>query len=96
MTAFGDSQLTITERSERKLRLALENVDKNLTALTTAPSADTQQSRMLEDLRGSFQVVLDLLALEPEPERRACPFCGGPMRRLATRCVHCWKKSDPS
>lgn len=84
--------LTIAESAQINLRRAVATVEKNLAELT----APTQQSRALEELRGSWRAFLVLLDLGPEPERRECPFCGGPMRLLATRCVHCWKQSSQS
>jgi hypothetical protein len=82
--------LTIGESAQINLRRAVAAVEKNLAELTTP----TQQSHAVEELRGSWRAFLVLLDLGPEPERRDCPFCGGPMRLLATRCVHCWKQSS--
>jgi hypothetical protein len=82
--------LTLAENAETTLRLAVATVEKNLSELT---ASGTEQAA-LEELRGSWRAFLVLLALQPEPERRDCPFCHGPIRLHATRCVHCWKQSS--
>ncbi len=81
--------ITLAERAQTKLRLAVATVERSLSDL----SVRDEHSHELEELRRSWRAFLDLLALGPEPERRACPFCNGPIRFLATRCVHCWKES---
>jgi hypothetical protein len=83
--------LTIAENAQTNLRQAVAAVEKNLAGLTTP----ADQSGALEELRGSWRAFLVLLDLGAEPERRQCPFCSGPIRLNATRCVHCWKLSSP-
>jgi hypothetical protein len=83
--------LTLAETAQANLRLAAAAVEKRFSDAITSE----EPSRALETLRDSWRSFLVLLALDPEPERRDCPFCRGPMRLNATRCVHCWKQSSP-
>lgn len=83
--------LTLGEIAERDLRSAIAEVDRNLTAL--ASDGANLSSRPLDAVAGSWRRVVELLKLGAEPERRDCPWCQGPMRLFATRCVHCWRKS---
>lgn len=46
-------------------------------------------------LLSAWAKLVELLALGPPPELRACPFCGGVGTRAATRCGRCWSKLDP-
>lgn len=39
--------------------------------------------------------LVELLALGPAPELRACPSCGAVGMRAATRCGFCWQKLEP-
>lgn len=89
---MNEPTLTIGELRQSELRAALGAVDEHLRALTPQDTAEAA-SRHLAALNQSWRLVVALLALEPEPERRKCPSCRGPMRRDATRCVHCWSKS---
>ena len=86
--------LTMSEIAERDLRSAIAEVDRNLTALASDDAGS--RSQPMDAVAGSWRRVVALLKLGPEPERRDCPWCQGPMRLLATRCVHCWRKSDSS
>jgi hypothetical protein len=46
-------------------------------------------------LLSSWARLVELLALGPPPELRACPFCGGVGMRTATRCGSCWRRLEP-
>lgn len=91
---MNEPTLTIAELRQSELRAALDSVDDHLRALVPEDGVDLL-SRRLAALNRSWQLVVSLLAIEPEPKRRNCPRCRGPMRREATRCVHCWSKSVP-
>jgi hypothetical protein len=88
---MNQPSLTLSENAESERRLAVATVEDKLSALT----ASAESAPALEELRGSWRALLLLLDLGPEPERRECPFCHGPIRLNATRCVHCWKQSSP-
>ena len=87
---MNQPMLTVAETARANLRLAAAMIEKNLSAMT----AGGDQGPTLEALRESWRAFVALLALEAEPERRECPFCRGPIRIDATRCVHCWKRSS--
>ena len=89
---MNEPTLTLAELRQSELRVALGAVDDQLRALTPEDTTEAS-SRHLAALNASWRHVVALLAIEPEPERRKCPTCRGPMRREATRCVHCWSKS---
>jgi hypothetical protein len=46
-------------------------------------------------LVGSWEKLVDFLALGPAPELLECPYCGAVGMRAATRCGVCWKKLVP-
>lgn len=91
--ALNDPRLSVGERTQSKLRLAMAELDKQLQGLATAAPVGDVSSSQLCELGAAWRAVVEVLALEPEPERRACPHCAGPIRLQATRCVYCWKKS---
>lgn len=43
----------------------------------------------------SWQNLVDLLALGPEPDLRSCPSCGRQVMRAARRCGYCWNELRP-
>lgn len=40
--------------------------------------------------------LVEVMALGAPPKLRACPHCGYRINALATRCIECWKTSDPA
>lgn len=49
----------------------------------------------LAELCARWKELVDVLALGPAPEYRACPYCGATGMRAATRCGSCWKDLVP-
>ena len=94
--ALNDPRLSVGERTQSKLRLAIAEFDKQLQGIATAAPMGDVPSNQLGELGAAWRTVIDVLALDPEPERRACPYCDGPIRLHSTRCVYCWKKSVAS
>ena len=76
------------------LRPIVENLDREMSRFLArsleGASADAT------DLLSSWADLVEFLALGPAPELQACPLCGSPGMRGATRCGTCWKKLDPS
>lgn len=76
-----------------RLRRIVENLDREMSRFLARSqeeaSADTTA------LLSSWAKLVEFLELEPAPELRACPFCGGIGMRAATRCGTCWRKLDP-
>jgi hypothetical protein len=75
------------------LRPIVEHLDREMSRFVArtrgAASADATE------LLSSWAKLVEFLALEPAPELRACPFCGGIGMKAATRCGTCWKRLDP-
>lgn len=69
---------------EDAVRAAVEAVDRDVALSVDAAG-----------LRSSWKRLVDVLALGPAPERRACPHCGTMGMRAATRCGSCWEKLVP-
>jgi hypothetical protein len=69
------------------LREAVATVEECLGACEVSPATDS--------LRSAWVVLLDILALGPPPELRACPVCGRNGMRAATRCGYCWTPLAP-
>jgi len=68
------------------LRAIVAAIDRQMSEL---PQATTSE------LRGSWIQLVKLLALEPEPQLRACPACNHVGMRGATRCGYCWIQLSP-
>jgi hypothetical protein len=52
--------------------------------------ADPKTQLTAERLRPSWALLVQALALGPEPELRECPHCGKMGMLEATRCGFCW------
>jgi hypothetical protein len=72
---------------------AIEAVDREVARLAGHTSAEAAPS--LDGLRTSWGILVELLALGPPPERRACPHCGSVGMLSATRCSRCWTELLP-
>jgi hypothetical protein len=75
------------------VRSAIEAVDREMARL--AGHASVEEAPRLDDLRASWGKLVELLALGPAPEQRACPHCGGIGMVAATRCGRCWMELVP-
>lgn len=75
------------------VRKAVEDVDREVSRLAGHTSVEDAPSLNL--LRSSWGRLVELLALGPLPERRACPHCGGVSLLAATRCGRCWMELVP-
>lgn len=75
------------------VREAVEAVDREVARL--AGHTSVEDAPALDRLRASWGRLVDLLALGPAPERRACPHCGGVGMLDATLCGRCWTELAP-
>jgi hypothetical protein len=89
---MDDSRLGYEERQRIRLRSGIARVERGLTDVAAEHAAGGTGAVAV--LQTSWNDLVALLAVPDEPARRDCPFCGGPIVREATRCVHCWKKSS--
>ncbi|HWA71964.1 MAG TPA: hypothetical protein VG937_06520 [Polyangiaceae bacterium] len=85
---------TLAEVAQSELRVAIADVERALGGVAALDAGARPEA--FGDLAGSWRRLVSLIDLGPEPEWRDCPACRGPVRRHATRCVHCWKKLAPS
>jgi hypothetical protein len=92
-TFMDETRLAPEVRQRIRLRSGVARVEQNLSDLSSAGASETRVGAM-QTLVTSWHDLVALLAIPEEPERRDCPFCGGPIVRDATRCIHCWKKSS--
>lgn len=76
------------------LRALMIEIEGEVSALVARGSTGST-SAQLETLASSWARLAKLIALEPEPEERTCPHCQRRVMRVATRCLHCWKRSEP-
>jgi hypothetical protein len=81
------------EESHTKLRTLLADLERHLPGLDDADS--TQRAAAVVGTRDTFAELERTLDLGPEPLTRQCPNCRGTIARAATRCMHCWHKSEP-
>jgi hypothetical protein len=75
-----------------RLRSKIARVEHDVCELE--PDSAKQSPNAVASLTTSWHELVELLAIPEEPVRRDCPYCGGPIMRDATRCMHCWKKSS--
>ncbi|HYP99000.1 MAG TPA: hypothetical protein VER96_10010 [Polyangiaceae bacterium] len=86
-----------TERGtpeRNKLRGAIAEMELRVRGLSAKGEPESDMLRV-ERVEASWQALLALIQLEPEPTRRSCPHCHGRMRQNATRCLYCYGKSEP-
>jgi len=75
------------------VREAIGAVDREVTKLAAHASAEAAPA--LDGLRTSWGILVEILALGPPPERRACPHCGNFEMLTAIRCSRCWLELVP-
>ena len=76
--------ISYNDRSLATLRTLVDTVDRELG--TSAPSP------VLAD---AWTQMVKVLSLGPAPDMRACPHCGEPGMRAASRCGRCWRSLVP-
>jgi hypothetical protein len=72
------------------LRNIVLTIDAVLGEMMKAPPGVLSESSLAE-LKLEWAKLVDVLALGPAPDVRACPTCGRTVMRQATRCGYCWK-----
>jgi|GEM_PF-1515905 len=78
-----------------KLRGAIAEMEVRVRGLSAKGETESEALRV-ELLEASWQALMALIQLEPEPTRRECPHCHGRIRQNATRCLYCFGKSAPT
>lgn len=73
---------------ESNVRAAVEDVGRQVALASTGPGA--------EHLEAAWGQLVELLALGPAPELRACPHCAAVGMGAATRCGSCWRPLTPA
>ncbi len=74
-----------------QLRALVATLEREIAALPKDATADSGTAR----LTAGWASLCKQLALDPEPEVRACPKCSGVCMRMATVCGRCWNKLTP-
>lgn len=76
------------------LRAGIAHMERALARLTESagPIGLPPASR---EVLAAWDLVIKLLALEPEPATRECPICKKTGMRAAVRCGYCWTKLTP-
>jgi len=77
-----------------RLRPVIAAIDHEMSLLSGHLMRDDPHATP-ERLVASWTKLVDLLALGPAPETRACPVCHRIGMREATRCGYCWTKLAP-
>jgi hypothetical protein len=76
---------------EAQLRTVVAAIDREMSILsgtTMRDGAHAAQGQLL----ASWAALVQLLAIGPLPETRACPACHHVGMANATRCGYCWAK----
>jgi len=82
------------EHERNALRGAIAEMALRVTDLQLGQETESV-ARRVGRLEASWQALMPLIQLEPEPTRRECPHCHCRMRQVATRCLYCLGKSEP-
>jgi hypothetical protein len=90
----NESMSDLSDGNRGALRALVAEIDGELAALVATRALDGAKAQV-DTLASSWARLTKLIALEPEPEQRTCPHCKQRVMRVATRCVHCWKRSEP-
>lgn len=91
---MNDTVAVLENRDRAALRAAIGEIDERIASLLSLGAATGYAERAMS-LADSWARLTRLLALDPAPSIRECPHCKLEVMRTATRCLHCWKRSDP-
>ncbi len=75
-----------------ELRRSVEALDREMRRFRARGGREIGDSAAL---LSRWAELVEILALGPAPELRACPYCGAQGMRAATRCGYCWRKLVP-
>lgn len=73
------------------LRPIVEALDREMSRLAARADVDGADATAL---LSAWAELVELLALDPPRELRACPSCGSVVLRAATLCGYCWRKLE--
>ncbi len=76
------------------LRMAVAKVTGDLSSLSQRSTPEELKVN-IGRVMDSWNELVNLLALGPEPEYRECPVCKHIAMRKATLCVYCFSKLEP-
>jgi hypothetical protein len=74
-----------------KLRALVATMEREISRVARPITTD-QGATQTNGLLASWAVLVESLALGPEPELGHCPFCNHLIMRAATRCRDCWRQ----
>jgi hypothetical protein len=84
--------LSLRESDSAALRPVIATLEGEFASLDAQVDLEGY-GRASEQLGVTWRRLVALLALGPPPELRTCPYCKHEIRRVATRCIQCWKQS---
>ena len=82
---------TLSDLFFERADIERDNLRTACAAMETAVSELDSTSAV----RGRWDAVVALLAMEPARQLRRCPTCGGVAMSDATRCMDCWNELAP-
>jgi hypothetical protein len=91
--SVNESLPELSDSDRGALRALVTEIDGEVAALVALGPLDGASAQVVT-LARSWARLTKLIALEPEPAQRTCPHCKRRVMRAATRCVHCWKRSE--
>jgi hypothetical protein len=83
-------------RESSTIRAAVEAVDREVCRLVDLERASVADGLSVRGLHASWESLLDLMAMGPDPELMQCPICGRPGESGAGHCWTCWEALVPS
>lgn len=91
---MNEAFLAPDERVRNVLRAAIADFGQHMARLSPET---TQEDRVLHsvEMDASWQRLVLLIQPDPDPIRRPCPHCQGPIMQQATRCKYCLEASAP-
>jgi hypothetical protein len=92
--SMNKSGFSRPDEARSRLRSLVAAVDGEITRLTL-PITNADGSSLPNDLRTSWDLLTEQLALGPEPEVRECPVCHHIGMRAARVCGYCWSPLTP-
>jgi hypothetical protein len=93
-TPINNRRVPLPDDKTAQLRAIVATINSEIARLPR-PAASGVAEQSSDELIVSWNTLVDLLALGPAPETRACPACAHIGMLAATRCGYCWTPLQP-